>query len=79
MTKKEYIRQMDDEQFTEMLVNYETTLLIPSCNEKYCEHCKGDGYVCAAKDDGVTAEQGCAKAIRKWLDSEVSDSGKWYE
>lgn len=79
MTKKEHIRQMDDEQFTEMLVNCETTLLIPSCNEKYCEHLKGDGCLCAAKDDGISTEQGCAEAIRKWLNSEVSDSGKWYE
>ena len=79
MTKKEYIRQMDDEQFTEMLVNYEETLLLPSCKEKYCPHCVDEGMSCAVKEYGITAEQGCAEAIRKWLDSEVSDSDKWYE
>ncbi len=70
---------MDDEQFTEMLVNYEDTLLIPSCKEKYCPYCVDEGMSCAVKEHGITNEQGCAEAFMNWLNSEVTNNDKWYE
>ncbi len=73
MTKKEYIRQMDDEELIDALDDYDETLITPSCKSKYCPHYRDDGRCEMIKKGG------CRDAYRAWLNSEVTNDGEWYE
>lgn len=73
MTKAEYIRQMTDEQLVDMCDNYEEQIVLPSCNDKYCEYSTGNGSC-----EGVSQGK-CRFAIKNWLQSPVEEGKPWYE
>lgn len=78
MNKSEYLKQMTDEQLADALLNSEEEMLIASCKPQYCPFYEEDGG-CSARVKGAGMEEGCKKALLKWLSSEVKTGGKWYE